>query len=308
MHKRKVLGLLGGTWAAAILLAAPLMAAAPTGFLTADVGAPDTPGEVTDNGNGTWTVVGSGSDYNGQTEDQFFYVYKAVKGDGSVTVNLLEQSGPNNQYVGPMIRSTTDANAPFAGAIMATGAVNWLYRIHADDAAVRVNGPSSSFKFPRLMRVQRVGNAIQGFLSDDGKIWEPLQPPVTVDLGESALFGFSLSSRSSDPNTAEIDAVKVEEGVVSVSGIESAATNNVAFLAWQPINSPNLTGYNVYRGDKGATLDKMALLSTVPAGPDPFYVDNSASNTPLRNLSYVVAPVFKGADGKAVDGPAVRVR
>jgi hypothetical protein len=263
---------------------------------------------VTDNGNGTWTVVGSGSDYNGQTEDQFFYVYKAVKGDGSVTVNLLEQSGPNNQYVGPMIRSATDANAPFAGAIMATGAVNWLYRIHADDAAVRVNGPSSSFKFPRLMRVQRVGNAIQGFLSDDGKIWEPLQPPVTVDLGESALFGFSLSSRSSDPNTAEIDAVKVEEGVVSVRGIESAATYNVDFLAWQPINNPNLTGYNVYRGDKGATLDKMALLSTVPAGPDPFYVDNSASNTPLRNLSYVVAPVFKGADGKAVDGPAVRVR
>jgi hypothetical protein len=67
MHKRKVYGLFGGICAAA-LLAAPLMAATPTGFLTADVGAPDTPGEVTDNGNGTWTVIGAGSDYNGQTE------------------------------------------------------------------------------------------------------------------------------------------------------------------------------------------------------------------------------------------------
>jgi hypothetical protein len=225
-----------------------------------------------------------------------------------VTANLLERSGPNNQYVGPMIRASTDANAPFAGTIMATGAVNWMYRIHADDAAVRVNGPSSSNKYPRLMRVQRVGNAIQGFLSDDGKIWEPLQPPVTIDLGETALFGFTLSSRSSDANTAEIDAVKVEEGVVSVSGIESAATNNAAFIAWQPINNPNLTGYNVYRGAKGATLDKLTLLTTVPTGADPFHFDNSASDTPLRNLSYVVAPLYKGADGKAVEGPAVRVR
>jgi len=292
----------------ALTVALPARAAAPTGFLTADVGSPDTPGEVVDNGNGTWTVMGSGSDYNGQTEDQFFYVYKSVKGDGSVTVNLREQSGPNNQYVGPMIRASTDANSPFAGTIMATGAVNWLYRIHADDAAVRVNGPSSSFKFPRLMRVQRVGNAIQGFLSDDGKLWDPLQPPVTIDLGDTALFGFSLSSRSSDPNTAEIDAVKVEEGVVSVSGVESAATNNTAFIAWQPINNASLTGYNVYRGAKGAKLADMKLLTTVAVGPDPFYLDTAASDTPLRNLSYVVAPVLKGADGKDVEGPAVRVR
>jgi hypothetical protein len=290
----------------ALLVAFPAWSDDLASFQKADVGAPDSPGSVVDNGNGKWTVNGSGNQFDGQTEDQFYYIYKSVKGDGSVTVNLLEQAQPGNQYVGPMIRASTDANSPFAGAIMATGAVNWIYRNAADETAVRVNGPSSSFKFPRLMRVQRVGNFVQGFISDDGKLWEQLQPPVQVALGDTALMGLAVSSRNSDLITAEVDAVKVEEGVVSVSGVESAATNNMALIAWLPISTA--LGYNVYRGAKGSSLDKMMLLTSAAPSADPFYFDNAASDTPLRNLSYVVAPIFKGADGKPVEGPAVRVR
>ncbi len=97
------------------------------------------------------------------------------------------------------------------------------------------------------------------------------------------------------------------EGVVSVTGIESAATDTMVLVAWDPIASANLVGYNVYRGPKDADLAAMTLVTATPQTANSYF-DNSASTTPLRNLSYAVVPVFMGADGKAFEGPGVRAR
>jgi regulation of enolase protein 1 (concanavalin A-like superfamily) len=302
MSKRKVYGLFGVIWAAAVVLAAPVMAAAP-GYDETNIGAPDENGSVTVDGD-KWTVLGAGNDFNGATEDQLFFVSKTIKGNGSVQARLLgpEQGG---QYVGIMIRESTNANAPMAGLIMSTSTLAWITRPAADEPAVRQNGASTE-EYPKWMRLQRVGNSITGFTSADGKLWQQIAGPITLPLAETSVMGVAVSSRSSSAIEMEFEGVQVQEGVVSVTGIEGAATDKLALISWEQI--PTAVGYNVYRGPKDATLDKLTLLNTSGPQLDTFYFDNAASDTPLRSLSYVVAPVFKGADGKTIEGPAVRAR
>jgi len=290
----------------ALLAASPGWAAAPAGLQEANIGSPGTPGSVVDNGDGTWTITGSGNQFDGNTQDQLYFLYKLVNGDGSVQFNLMAQGSPGSQYIGLMVRGSTNPGALFAGPIMATGAVNWLRRTTPDVAAVRDSGDSSKYRYPKYMMVQRVGNSVQGFESDDGKLWDTVKPAVTLALDATALLGVAVSSRSSSPITAQVSGVQVSEGVVAVTGLESAATNNVAFMAWEPVGTA--VGYNIYRGDKGTTLDKMKLLNATAPTTDPYYLDNAASPTPLKGLSYVVVPVFKAADGKLFEGPAVRAR
>jgi hypothetical protein len=299
--RKDLAGLLSAA-ALSLLLALPVWAAAPTGFQEANIGAPDTDGSVSVNGD-VWTVSGSGNDFNGATEDQLYFLYKSVKGDGSVQARMLA-AGAGSQYAGVMVRASTDANAPMAGLIMSTSALNWISRTAADDAATRQSGVSAQ-TYPKQMMVQRVGNAVTGFVSEDGRLWQQIAGPLTLPLGDTAVLGIAVSSRSSDLTSVDFDKVQVQEGVVAVSGVESAATDNMVLIDWLPISAA--VGYNIYRGDKGAALDKMTLLTTTPQ-TDAFYFDNAASATPLRGLSYVVAPVFKGTDGKNFEGPAVRVR
>lgn len=302
MSKRKVYGLFGAMWAVALTLSMPAMAAAPAGHQEANIGAPDTDGGTEVTGN-SWTVSGSGNDFNGATEDQLYFVYKTIKGNGSVRARLVGEEQPS-QYVGVMIRESLNANAPMAGLIMSTSALNWITRPAADEAATRLSGVSPE-AYPKDMLVQRVGNTITGFTSDDGVFWRQIAGPITLPLAETAVIGVAVSSRGGDAITVELENVQIVEGAVVVPGVEGAANEKLAFIAWDPI--PTAAGYNIYRGPRGAALDKMTLLHTAAPG-DSSYLDNAASETPLRNFSYAVVGVFKAADGSTVMGPAARAR
>jgi hypothetical protein len=303
MSKRKVIGLFGVMWAAAVVVAAPVMAAAP-GFSEENIGAPDENGSVTVTGD-KWAVTGAGNNFDGATEDQLFFVYNNVRGDGSVQARLL---GPENadQYYGIMIRASLDANSPMAGLIESTSALNWFVRPAADEAAVRTSGAAPE-KYPQYMRLQRVGNRVTGFTSQDGKLWYVITASVELpDLGDTAPMGIAVSSRRSDASTANFDNVNVQEGVVTVYGWESAANDLAALMTWQQV--PTAVGYMVYRGAKGATdLSKMTLLTATPQ-TDTSYLDTTKGDVSFREMSYAVSAVYKGADGKNFEGPVVRVR
>jgi hypothetical protein len=303
MSKRKVNGLFGVMWAAALALSGPAMAAAP-GYSEENIGAPDEAGSVTVSGD-KWTVKGAGNDFNGATEDQLFFVYKNVRGDGSVQARLL---GPevSNQYYGIMVRASLDANSPMAGLIESTSALNWFVRPAADEAAARTSGAAPE-KYPQYMRVQRVGNRVTGFSSQDGKLWYVITASVELpDLGDTAPMGIAVSSRGSEATTANFDNVNVQEGVVTVYGWESAANDLAALMTWQQV--PTAVGYKVYRGPKAATgLDKLTLL-TATAQTDTSYLDTAKGDVSFRDMTYAVSAIFKGADGKEFEGPAVRVR
>jgi hypothetical protein len=304
MHKRKVPGLFGVIGVAALALAVPAMAAAPAGYSEENIGPPDELGSVTVAGD-KWTIKGAGNQFDGNTEDQLFFVYKNVRGDGSVQARLLGPEQPN-QYAGVMARVSLDANSAFAGLIESTSALNWLVRTAADETATRTSGAAAE-QYPQFMRVQRVGNRITGFHSLDGKLWYVITASVELpDLGDTAPLGVAVSSRASEAIEAIFDSVSIQEGVVSVYGWESAANDLAALMTWQQV--PTAVGYMVYRGPKGATdLSKMTLLTATPQ-TDTSYLDTTKGDVSFKDMSYVVSAVYKGADGKNFEGPAVRIR
>jgi hypothetical protein len=291
----------------ALLVALPGWAAAPAGYTALDIGDVGEPGTIEVGADGLWTVAGSGDMQDTTDQDAIFFVHKSLTGDGTIiarTVQQLRDGGTVKS--GIVIRANDSPGSPYAGLVMPTSSLAWQYRAEQDGAAARVSSVGGS-TFPQWTRLQRVGNTISGFLSDDGKLWRAHPSATrTIPLEQSALFGVMVSSRSPGTlTTVEFDNVQVLEGVVSVYGTESAATDKLVLLSWQPL--AKATGYNVYRGAKDASLDKMTLVAT-QAPADSFYLDDKAADTPLRDMSYVVAPVFTGADGKPFEGPAVRVR
>jgi len=306
MNKRKVCGIFGSAWAFALTLAVAASAAPPSGYLEANVGAPDESGSVEVDANGEWTVSGAGNRWDQTTEDQLYFVYKTIKGNGGVQGSLLEQLEPGSQYAGVMIRESVEANSVFAALIHTTDEVAWVRRTVVDENAVRTSGIGPEV-YPRHFRLQRVGNSISGFLSDDGKLWRQVTGPVELPLAETAVMGIAVSTR--DPatlGTTRYANVQVLEGVVTVSGAEGAASDTRALLSWQPITSTNLVGYNIYRG---AALDQLKLVNTAGPTTDTFFFEEAAAGaSSLRSNRYAVAGVFKNADGTNIEGPMVLIR
>lgn len=307
-------GIIGSFAAAtlALLVALPAWAAAPPApWTTANIGdAEDAPGTVDVDADGVWTVTGSGGFLNDGDQDGFFFVHQTVTGDGTIIARLVEQVREDGTQpkTGIMVRADDTPGSPYVGQIMTTSTLSMHHRAEQDANNVRTNNVDAR-EFPRWMRIQRVGNQVSLFTSRDGRLWTPsnIRAPE-IPLGPTALIGLVVGERAPGyPTTGIFDNVQLLPGVVSISGAEGAATDKMALLAWQPIQNPSLVGYNVYRGPRGAGLDEMTLLTATPQA-DAFFLDNAAPDTSLRDMSYVVAPVFKAADGNNFEGPAVRVR
>jgi hypothetical protein len=310
-RNRSTLPRLAAVAALALALALPANAAPPAGYLEANIGAPSVSGSTTVteekiNGNNVWLLAGEGNRFDQVTADQLYFLHKLIRGNGSARGELQERSAGGSQYVGVMVRASLDPNAEIASLIFTTDELARIVRTEKDTLATRTNYGTATGTYPKYMRIQRVGNQVQAFTSTDDRIWDPAFAPVTIPLAETAAIGIAVSSRSQGVvTTARFTKVAIEEGVVSVSGLESAATKNVAFFAWDVV--AGAVGYNIYRGEKGATADKFALLKTV-AAPLDFFLDESVTTVSKRDLSYVIAPVFNGADNKPFEGYAVRAR
>lgn len=290
-----------------LLVTVPGWAAAPPApFKAVDVGDTGAAGAVDVDADGVWTVQGSGELENSGDQDSFFFVYQELQGDGTIIARLVEQvrESGTQPKTGIMIRASVDPGAPHAGLIMTTSTLSWHHRDEPDTNNVRRNGAGPR-EFPTWMRIQRTGDIISGFVSTDGKLWTPaaVPSPPPIPLGPTALFGLAVSARTyGELTTGIFDNVRVLPGVISVTGIEGAATDTMALLAWQPIATA--AGYNVYRGD---AEDSLKLITPEPR-TDPFFFDQENIGKSLRTQVYAVAGVFKAADGTVSEGPLVRAR
>jgi hypothetical protein len=303
---------------AALTLALALPAGAtPPGapWITADVGKPPIPGATDVDANGVWSLTGSGrmrwgfgGEFDNTKTDQFHAAYQRVQGDASITARFLDAriSGAWIVNVGLMIRADDTPRSPN---------VYYLTDLFGLSAQARLGpgrqnrllgfiGPGSTKQRGLTMRLQRGGNEITGFYSQDGRLWYPDFDPVTLpDLPGEALFGLMVNS---DRNTltATWDQVQVQAGAVLVPGLKVSARDGKVLLEWRRLK--DAVAYNVYRGPAGATRDQLLPVNTDRVAGISF-ADNSpglANGTPL---TYAVAAVFAGADGSPVEGPLVAV-
>jgi hypothetical protein len=163
---------------------------------SADVGTPCTPGSTVLNGDGSYTVSGSGLDI-WQTGDQFQFAYKLAHGDFSLTAHVASAVwAPGSRWgkAGIMARQSVSGAARYA-----------MIQTHGEDledqdrfAGRPTHGGSDNFEQTNLaggehrewMRLERIGSLFVGSFSTDGLSWEPagsmdwgLSAPHTVLLG-----------------------------------------------------------------------------------------------------------------------------
>jgi hypothetical protein len=299
---------------AALLLAAlPAALAGPpeAPWQTQDIGAPLVKGFTDIDATGRWTLKGSGDDIFGNA-DNFQFAYQSVRGDASLSARFLSLSGPNPEWtkVGLMIRENGAPGSPNLNYTMTSGHglhTTARYWPNEHTGNLLIVGPSNSRRNNLYMRLQRVGQEIAGFYSADGQIWTQagFSPQTLPTLKEEALIGLAVTSHADGSvATGRYDNVQLQPGVVSAYGIEAIAGDRSVTLQWRPL--PNAVGFRLYRGPANATAEQyVKLAENLVAGTT--YTDTSAGLENGTAASYLIVPVFRGADGQETEGLRVAI-
>jgi len=149
-------------------------------------------GNATENPPGTWTVQGDGDDIWGTT-DNFHYVYKYLKGDGSITARVANMASGSSEWgkAGVMMRETltgpsTDAYmvqtvASSGGTAAGGGGSSWQYRLSTSGGCANTDS-AVTVGVPLWVRVERVGDAFTGYRSYDNVTWTQVGTTQTIQM------------------------------------------------------------------------------------------------------------------------------
>jgi regulation of enolase protein 1 (concanavalin A-like superfamily) len=296
----------------ALMTSLTAFAAPPPGpWVVQDIGDPGAKGSTDVDATGIWTLRGSGADISNNA-DGFQYAYQSINGDASITARFLSRQGGDSSWskTGLMIRENDTPGSPCVNFTMTPGhGLNATARFEPDGATGTFweVGPGRSPQKDLFMRLQRVGNEIAGFYSRDGRVWTQagFSPQPLPTLKATGLLGLAVTSHQDGKlTTGQFDQVQVQPGIVSVYGIRACGGDRAILLQWRPL--PSAAGFNVYRGPVGAAADQLVKLNRPPIAGTSFTdtADGLVNGTPV---TYVVAPVFKGPEGQAVEGPPVAV-
>src|SRR5205807_3800186 len=142
--------------------------------------------------------------------------------------------------------------------------------------------------FPLWMRIQRQGNMIAEFRSDDGKLWEQANQPQELVLPATARAGiFSSSHGGTDFETAHFDNVTVGKDLIKPGPptAQAVAGDGTVMLSWT--GAPSATSYNVYRRpdpEKGAAATAYEKITATPTKNNIFMDTGLTNGTTVRYL------------------------
>ncbi len=135
--------------------------------------------------------------------DEFRFAYKPLNGNGSI-VAYVESVANTNAWAkgGVMIRETLDAGSTFA-AVYATPGNGCRYqaRLTTDVAAVSDTSVATAEQIalsaPHWVKIERVGNAFNGYYSTDGENWTSMSwNPQTIAMTPNVYIGLALTSHA----------------------------------------------------------------------------------------------------------------
>jgi len=169
-----------------------------------DIGSTATAGGFIDNGDGSYSVTGSGADIWG-TADAFHYVFKPLVGDGQMTVNVVSIGGTSThvwQKVGVMIRETLAPGSRNAMMLMSAGgagtlgggdAFQWRPDTDGASSSSHVVGDNVQVLTPACVRLVRTGDDFSGFVYANGQ-WVQEGQTVTIAMPETVYIGLAVTS------------------------------------------------------------------------------------------------------------------
>lgn len=292
-------------------LTLPSTTSVTTGFSNVDIGTATPAGGGTYSG-GTWTVQGGGTDIWTHGNDSGHFTYKQVTGDCAIIAKITSISNSAfNAKAGVMIRDSLSASAANRAWIAFRpdnafegynhgwteiyGGGNWetLPRNGA--------GTQSVPSLPYWVKLERRGNTISTFLSQDGTSWAAGTVGVYNNMPSTAYLGLVVSSLNDGTlNTTTFSNVSITGGdgggitppAAPYNLCASASTGQVN-LRW--LASAGATSYSVKRSTTSGSG-----YTTIASGlTNQSYTDTSVSTG--TTYYYVVAAT--NSAGTSVNSP-----
>lgn len=263
---------------------------------------------------GLFRIIGSGTIGNATTSDGMHFVSQTVTGDCEVIARVKGQTGSTTNYrVGVAIRDGTAGNTVSAQTALRGGTRSpfFIYRTTAGVGSTTVDG-ITSVTTPYWVKLVRVGNNFNSFVSPDGISWSQIGATTLSNMPATTQVGIFVSSGSIIvANTATFDHVEIKQNIVSVtSPIDMAAegnpVQNTTFTISRGLNPPSsaltlnldLSGTAVVDSDyalAGALVSEAGTTATVtiPAGQPQIFL----TATPLNDL------INEGAESIVLSAP-----
>ncbi len=256
--------------------------------------------------NGVWEVNGGGDDV-WSTADGMTFVNTALEGDGNITARILNEKGGSGDgwsRSGIMLRENDQGDGISLGLFFANedgdnprgrllhshwrietgGSQGWAGTtgpFAVDGVRLPSDGAIGLRYFPLWMRIQRQGNTITEFRSDDGNLWEQLTKPQDVVLPATARAGiFATAHTGPTFETAHFDNVSIGKQILKPgpSAVQITSGDGTALLTWT--GAPGADSYNVYRRsdpEKGAAATAYEKITATPTKNN-FFTDTGLTN------------------------------
>jgi len=254
---------------------------------------------------GTWTLNGGGTEVWTHNNDSCQFLYKQVTGDCAIiakVVSIGSNSGASAK-AGVMIRdsvATTGASANRAwigirpdngfeaynnGWTEMYGGSNWETRPRSGASEESV--PS----MPYWVKVERRGNVINTYLSQDGTSWAVGTVGVYANLPSTAYIGlFVCSVSTSTQIQTTFQGVSLTGGdggnnyvPAPPAAVDASSSNGKVTVRW--LSSANASSYNVLRSTTNGSGYSSIASNVTTTG----YTDTAVSNG--TNYYYVIQAV-----------------
>ena len=181
----------------------------PTGWSHVDIGATAIAGDATF-ANGVYSVKGSGADVWG-TADAFHFAYRTLTGDGTIVARVSSIPQGIHAWVkaGVMIRASLTAGSQHA-FMLASASRGMAFQRRGVAGGESANTAGSASTAPRWVKLQRNGNLITAYESNNGSTWtlvgsDNIPMPATIYIGLAV-----TSHNNAVAATCTIESVSVQ--------------------------------------------------------------------------------------------------
>jgi hypothetical protein len=275
----------------------PDVSLASSGLTLTTLGS-QTTGRSASYANGVWTVSGLGNGIWSDTTDDCQFVYKQMTGDCAMVTQVTSAtySGSNNGKVGLMIRDNLTSfvtqrgwvgivPAP-SGALFESYMNGWTETWGGSNWAKRSQPLPPGL--PYWLKIERRGNVITSYASQDGTSWAPVISSYYGNLPSSLYIGLFVCSGAATPTTATFANVAFTGGTGGLvttpappAALFATGSNKAVTVRWLP--SFGATAYDLLRSTMSGsgytviasnlTTAKTSYVDTaVSAGTTYYYV------------------------------------
>ena len=214
--------------------------------------------------NGTWTLNAAGNSLSNAVN----FTFKKMTGDAGLVVRVNSMS-LSSSACGLMIRQS-----------LASGSNYWNIQLGANGGV----GPHYQPKAPWWLKIERVGNRIFTYHSQDGVNWTSTNCFYSTTYPTDLYYGFyTISNNTSALNTATFTNVGFSQsapaGSPDISSATTATTTIGSAFNYQIVGSGSPTSYSAAGLPAGLSLDPATgIISGTPTALGTSEVTITASN------------------------------